>query len=154
MKKSTTAYAILISVLIYIFILGIYGEAIANYANAQTSIIRLILYYFTQTEFIVILIGTAYIGSIKNKILQGISAGVLITVAIDMNSTPHCVLSTGFVPDVSILKFCSDSVYIHWLDNIFPHIVSYNLYYWILPMLLIFIAFELLGFTGFIRRFT
>lgn len=153
MKKNVAlGFGILFFIIFYILIIGVYADKIADFATNQPSLIQLFLYYVTQTQFIIIFIGTFYVAMIlKKKILHGIGAGILIDLATDMSSTPHCVLSSGFISNAPNLTLCSDTIYIRWLDAIFPHIISYSLYYWILPIIFIVLAFELLGVTKFTK---
>lgn len=153
MVKKSVGYLILFFLLAYIFVVGFYGDAIADYSTNQSSIIQLILYYATQTQFVIILIGSVYVGSLSGRILGGIGAGFLIDIASDMSSTPHCVLSSGFIQNAPNLALCSDTIYIQWMDNILPHVISFSLYYYIIPIILVFLAFEMLGVTGFIKYF-
>lgn len=150
-EKKIFGYFVLVGLVIYVLATGIFGDIIANFAYTQIGIVQLIFYYFTQTQFVIIFIGTIYIGILKKKILGGIGAGFLINFASDMVSTPRCVMSSGFIQNAPNLALCSDTVYIRWLDYILPHGLSYALYYYIIPVILIFIAFELVGITKFTK---
>ena len=152
-RSRAVAYTILISLLAYILAIGIYGDALAIFASQQDSIFQLILYYLTQTQFVIIFIGALYVGILRKRVVGGIGAGILIDIASDMNSTPHCVLSTGFVQNAPNLTLCSDTIYIHWLSAIMPFSWAYNLYYWIIPAIFVVVAFEMLGITGFLKYF-
>ena len=153
-NQRVTAFLILFFAIAYIFVVGFWGDAIATWATSQSSIIQLLIYYATQPPFIIILFGALYIGNIKKRVARAFTGGLLIDIAADIVSTPHCVLSSGFVANAPNLTLCSDTVYIHWLDYILPHAVSYNFYYWILPIILVVLSLELLGVTKFIKYFT
>lgn len=155
MFRNTTkivGYSVLIFILVYTLIIGIFADNIARWASTMPSFIQLITYYFTQTQFILIMTGSIYLGVMRKKIFSGTVAGILLDLASDSTSTPHCVLSSGFVANAPNLTLCSDTISIRWMDMILPHIVSYSIYYWVLPILFIIIAFELLGVTKFVKQ--
>ena len=150
-KQKIFGYFTFFFFIAYIFVIGYYGDNIANYAVSQPLLIQLVIYYATQIQFVIILIGATYIGTLKGQAFRGFSAGLLIDLATDMASTPHCVLSTGFVQNAPNLALCSDTIIIHWFDLIFPHVISYALYYYVIPIILFAIAFERLGVIRFLR---
>lgn len=151
MKNKTLGYILLVFLIFYTILIGIFADNISNYAVNQNPIIQEILYYLTQTQFILILIGTTYIGILHKRVVAGVSAGILIDLFSDMTSFPHCVLKTGFIANAPNLSLCSDTIFIRWTDTFLTHSMSYAIYYYILPVIFLIIAFELLGSTKFLK---
>lgn len=154
MKRTTIGLLLLVGLIVYTIVLAVWGDAIAIWSANQNLGIQLLTYYLTQSQFVLIFVGTIFVGNIilQKSLLKGTIAGLLVSTATDFSSSPRCVLQSGFVQNAPNIQLCSDSIVISFFDSFLPHIVSYYIFYLVLPIIFLIIAADLLGLSGFARE--
>jgi hypothetical protein len=124
------------------------ADSLATQAASLGAVLSFLIYLVSNFSYVLTILVAVTIAG-KDKELKGFVAGVLLVLAFDIVSLPHCVPISGETPVINNL--CSDTIVINALK---PSLGSfaYWLYYAIIPIVFVVIAAELLGAAGLINK--
>lgn len=118
---------------------------------ARDGITGYLIYFLTNPQYVAIMLFFAFRRT-DNK-FNSILAGILIVIAFDAVSTPHCVPILQNATIQAENAICSDTLTIHNFISLgIPYKTAHFFYYVLMPILLLLVALKLVGHDGFRRQ--
>ncbi len=154
MANNFFGLAFLAFLAIYVGWIFFFSEGIAQSVMQAPNVLNGVFWYVvTQPTYLFIVLGIIIYGQKRIGLPKAVLAGLLISSALDMVDTPHCVPSTG-LPTEAVNYLCADTVVIQFFGGLMPFGIAHVLYYLVLPILFLVIAFDLLGvkFVGVVLK--
>jgi len=135
----------------YVMITFLYYETFMATVAKSGFIFSTIIYLLLNPAYMIILYSSFKLSkNLGKRVYKRIIGSVLLVISLDMVSSPRFALDDILVNGVSTLGNMG-AITINALDKIFPHYISFHLYYVILPIGLFIFAMELVGVANFIK---
>jgi len=146
-SKRNTAIGVVAAFSALAFYLAFNSDAVA--ATIAANGFRGILLYLAADFKNWFIIGTVFLFSSQVGTLKRLGASVLIVLATDIVSFPHLVASK-FPLATDPISASLDFIVITRMP--FSYSTNFTIFYWVIPTLLFFAAFRMLGHQTFLKK--
>jgi len=135
----------------YVMITFLYYETFMATVAKSGFIFSTIIYLLLNPAYMIILYSSFKLSkNLGKRVYKRIIGSVLLVISLDMVSSPRFALDDILVNGVSTLGNMG-AITINALDKIFPHYISFHLYYVVAPLILFMVAMESTGVANFIK---
>lgn len=150
MNIKTKSYMIMGFFSAYVTLSLLYYPKIVNMISTSGFFIGVLIYLLTNPAYLLLVFGiTKYA---KGSKLKALLASFLIIFSFDMIASPRILVEEIMVTGSSTITNMG-AIAIKAMSQInIPLKLGYYMYYWLLPILFMMLALELLGVVDFIRK--
>jgi len=151
MDKRTQSYLILGAWVGYILILMFSYKSIIEIMVKQNVVVAFIIYLLFNPAYLLLLWSTYKLSSRAGW--KKILAGILLILSFDLVAMPRFLVQDKNLLGSAVSSSNFGSIIMTNLDKIFPHWISFGVFYIVLPIFFFMLAMELYGYVDFVKKF-